>query len=262
MKILQDSKIMLKQPWLSLWIYLFFAFFYASIFYSERENIKGLDTLFDSIYFSFVTITTLGYGDMIPLTDMTKFYVILESVAGVILLGFFLVSVSSRVVEKKERDRIESQKFIFEEQYKIWHKNTIQWLLKLTDFGIVNLDYELVEKLCNTEEFIKYFVKNNDEKWEEIRNRLSNDNLDTKRLLYELDFLQRNIEVFVMTMPIDNINLVRVLNMNIRNLQSLKKFNLEDSDEKKLFMSELWIFLTLWNKTEGDMNIFNIIQSI
>lgn len=49
------------------------------------------------MYFSVTTITTLGYGDIVPLTAQTRFFVALESVLGIILIGLFLSSlVSSR----------------------------------------------------------------------------------------------------------------------------------------------------------------------
>ena len=45
------------------------------------------------LYFSTVTITTLGYGDIVPLTDLAKFLVALESLLGIILIGLFLNSI-------------------------------------------------------------------------------------------------------------------------------------------------------------------------
>lgn len=48
------------------------------------------------IYFSTITITTLGYGDIVPLTNTTRILVSLESFLGVILIGLFLNSLSPR----------------------------------------------------------------------------------------------------------------------------------------------------------------------
>ncbi len=44
------------------------------------------------LYFSAITITTLGYGDIVPLTDLTRLLVALESVLGLLLIGLFLNS--------------------------------------------------------------------------------------------------------------------------------------------------------------------------
>lgn len=44
----------------------------------------------DSAYFSFVTITTLGYGDLAPATDLARTLAVIETVTGNILLVVFL----------------------------------------------------------------------------------------------------------------------------------------------------------------------------
>jgi hypothetical protein len=47
-----------------------------------------------SIYYSFVTITTLGYGDITPATDLASSFSILEAVVG----QLYLVVVVARLV--------------------------------------------------------------------------------------------------------------------------------------------------------------------
>jgi hypothetical protein len=46
------------------------------------------------LYLSVVTITTLGYGDIVPISDLNRFLVGLESVIGLIIIGLFLNSLS------------------------------------------------------------------------------------------------------------------------------------------------------------------------
>jgi hypothetical protein len=45
-------------------------------------------------YFSAVTITTLGYGDIVPITTTARILVAFESIAGIVLIGLFLNSLS------------------------------------------------------------------------------------------------------------------------------------------------------------------------
>ena len=45
-------------------------------------------------YFSAVTITTLGYGDIVPITSLSRTLVAFESNAGIVLIGLFLNSLS------------------------------------------------------------------------------------------------------------------------------------------------------------------------
>jgi hypothetical protein len=46
-------------------------------------------------YFSAVTITTLGYGDIVPVTNTARNIVAAESIIGIILIGMFLNSLSN-----------------------------------------------------------------------------------------------------------------------------------------------------------------------
>ena len=41
-------------------------------------------------YLSAVTITTLGFGDIVPVSDCARFMVATEVVIGVVLIGIFL----------------------------------------------------------------------------------------------------------------------------------------------------------------------------
>ena len=54
-----------------------------SFFYYIRYNFSRM------FYLSMVTITTLGFGDIVPLTNTTRILIGLESTIGVIILGWF-----------------------------------------------------------------------------------------------------------------------------------------------------------------------------
>ena len=45
----------------------------------------------DSLYFSFVTFTTLGLGDIRPLNDLGKFLICFEAAIGAFLIALFVV---------------------------------------------------------------------------------------------------------------------------------------------------------------------------
>lgn len=46
--------------------------------------------LADQLYFSFVTLTTLGYGDIVPTNALAKLIVMLSSLSGVLYLAVFI----------------------------------------------------------------------------------------------------------------------------------------------------------------------------
>ena len=63
--------------------YLILEYFYPASFSIPEDSSRGV---FRYLYFSFVTITTLGYGDVLPLTPKASSLVILEAVTGQIYL--------------------------------------------------------------------------------------------------------------------------------------------------------------------------------
>jgi voltage-gated potassium channel len=64
-------------------------------------------SLLDSLYFSVVTLATIGYGDLTPTTDTAKLFSIVYILVGVGILGVFISAVSrasmQRTLERNER---------------------------------------------------------------------------------------------------------------------------------------------------------------
>jgi hypothetical protein len=57
---------------------------------SFSSNLPGTLTFPDFIYYSFVTIATLGYGDITPLTAQARSLAILEAVSGTIFIAVLI----------------------------------------------------------------------------------------------------------------------------------------------------------------------------
>lgn len=55
---------------------------------------KSSGTYARMFYFSAVTITTLGYGDIVPITNLARLLVAIESILGIVLIGLFLNSLA------------------------------------------------------------------------------------------------------------------------------------------------------------------------
>jgi voltage-gated potassium channel Kch len=68
-------------------IFLFVVYSASIAFY---HNIEGWNYL-DAAYFTTVTITTIGFGDVIPKTDAGKIFTIVLAFVG-ISIGFFLIA--------------------------------------------------------------------------------------------------------------------------------------------------------------------------
>lgn len=91
----------------SLSAYLLAGIFFGS-FYWMLEQIgpgtfqtSGAFTRMSAIYFSFVTLATLGYGDIVPRTDVARGLVIVEGVGG----QLFLAVLVARLVSLYGRSR-------------------------------------------------------------------------------------------------------------------------------------------------------------
>lgn len=68
-------------------------------FYFEQGNQGETLSLFDSIYWAVVTMTTVGYGDFTPVTPEGRLIFIILGTSGVVLWGFLASVVVSLVVE-------------------------------------------------------------------------------------------------------------------------------------------------------------------
>jgi len=62
------------------------------------DNVKGISGGLDGIYFSVVTFTTLGFGDIYPATVLGKVLVMAEVVVGYIMGGVFIAILTRRVL--------------------------------------------------------------------------------------------------------------------------------------------------------------------
>lgn len=64
------------------------------VFYHFIENLS----LIDALYFSVITLTTVGYGDISPETDIGKLFTVMYIIAGIAILGTFANLLLKRTV--------------------------------------------------------------------------------------------------------------------------------------------------------------------
>lgn len=77
----------------------------ATVFYHFVESLRWLD----SIYFSVITVATVGYGDITPQTDAGKIFTIFYVLLGIGLIATFASTIVRRAgkrrIEKKTKDQ-------------------------------------------------------------------------------------------------------------------------------------------------------------
>ena len=96
----------MNKSYRTLTISVFIVLLIGTSFYTYVEGWKWLD----SFYFSVITLTTIGYGDITPKTDIGKVFTIFYILIGVgIIFGFINAFYEHRVVRYKEIKRLKSE---------------------------------------------------------------------------------------------------------------------------------------------------------
>lgn len=92
--------------WRSIGVFSFYILLLVSIFaliyiyfglLSSASGGKTVECMLDSFYFSVITFTTLGYGDILPTGAVGKLVVITEVISGYIFLGLLLTILGRKI---------------------------------------------------------------------------------------------------------------------------------------------------------------------
>ena len=84
----------------------------AVLIYISESNNKdsAIDTMFEAFYWSFVTLSTVGYGDFVPVTDLGRTVAMVIIISGIAVISFMTSIVVSAFTE--QLDGIREQKMI------------------------------------------------------------------------------------------------------------------------------------------------------
>jgi len=73
----------------------------GTVFYS---GVEGWGVI-DSLYFSVITLTTIGYGDLHPTTDLSKIFTIFYILIGIGVLVAFINKLAAETLKPKRKNR-------------------------------------------------------------------------------------------------------------------------------------------------------------
>ena len=94
-----------------LGIAIFYVFLTALIMFNAEPHISPITgeptfrDFFDALYWATVTLTTVGYGDMVPVTDIGRFISMLSS-----LFGVAIIALPSGVITASYLEELKSQR--------------------------------------------------------------------------------------------------------------------------------------------------------
>jgi hypothetical protein len=102
--VLRARVITRDQIYAGVSMYLMLGFAFGAVFYlivtldplSFSANTPSARETPDLMYFSFVTLATLGYGDITPRTNIARSLAMLESIAGMLYIAVFMARLVSR----------------------------------------------------------------------------------------------------------------------------------------------------------------------
>jgi len=82
---LSKIKLQLIKTIFSGWTIIFISS--SFIHYAEKDcEFSNIKTFGDSIYFSVITLSTVGFGDLIPITDLGRFFTVIMILGGAIVI--------------------------------------------------------------------------------------------------------------------------------------------------------------------------------
>lgn len=76
---------------------------------AERAGSGDIQTLRDGLWWAFVTITTVGYGDFVPATETGQLIAVGIMIGGIALIGVVTATLASWIVEKVDARAIKEQ---------------------------------------------------------------------------------------------------------------------------------------------------------
>lgn len=98
----------IKSKWKILSTVLLFAGIYIlsiSIIMLQLEDEPGIITIFDSIYWAICTLTTVGYGDVVPVSSIGRCIGMLSS-----MVGIALIALPSGILAEGFREELDKSK--------------------------------------------------------------------------------------------------------------------------------------------------------
>lgn len=217
-----------------------------------------------SIYFSVVTITTLGYGDITPMTDLARALTATEAIVGVLVIGVFL----NAVAQSAERNREERHKTTTKEHLRAQYRELREDLVKAclrAEEGSYSVDCELEEKLVDFIEFRSYFSGEGRNRWYSVLNGMQRDEKIIEDVFLLCELFSQQITVALGSVYTTNKEALGTLTRVAQHPRLLQRLDIYSADPVKYIGQFLFELLAMWSSVSGMMErdfVDDAIQSL
>ncbi len=211
--------------------------FGVGYYLSSPNTFKGHYELsfIDSLYLSVVTFTTLGFGDITPVTNTGKILTIIESFVGILLIGTFINSTwqqhTNSLLLKQKKTLNDSKKNDEKKQildFYLYLKVVIDDYLRVCA-TIINSDN--IDKLTKNFRFINFSTLAYTSK--EVSDGLSMSNI--QKYYTKEEVLLDDLKFFLANLPLNNFPEIRkdvIAMLTISRVSEYKSFLLTFFDSK------------------------------
>ena len=245
------NRIINKPVWVGS-IYLTAIPVFGFIYFLNPGFWKEPLTVVQSIYFSVVTITTLGYGDITPQTDLARSLAAFESVFGIILIGLFLNAVARASDLRREERHNQAAKRHLLAQYQEWREDLTHACLRAAE-NSYTVDYETEKELVDFKKFRGYFSGENNDRWYKVLGGMQEDATVIKDIKLLSELFSQQINSALGKINTDNTKSLRILARVSQ--ESFRRQNLDvfSVDPVKYIGQYVYEILGMWSTVEGAM---------
>ena len=217
-----------------------------------------------SVYFSVTTITTLGYGDIAPITEMARVVTATEALLGIFLIGLFLSSVAYSIAKSEAARRHALVQRHLHDQYRSFRRNVVDVCLR-AEIGGYNIDQQLAARLRYMTEFRDYFKADNNAKWDSVLNGMQKDKVVLENLNIERELFDHQITSALNSIHVRNEDALRLLTRLTQYVYRLKHADVYEDDPVKYIGGFVWEIMAGWSAIDGyrdDDIVCNSIKNI
>ena len=85
---------------------LYFGLLFLLVYVESASSASGIKTVFDALWYSIVTLTTVGYGDISPVTPWGKLVSIIFIISSLGVLGYLVSKTSEYFAYIREKHKM------------------------------------------------------------------------------------------------------------------------------------------------------------